>query len=142
MAGQQPAAERPERQLVDLLGLLAIADQIIALRAHAEAVLCPCGPTGEALTRRAERLAEQYHGLWDRSMSFAPHAGPGSLERLLSGLVEQHYQVLQRALRVGLEEGRTPHSAARLTEMRATAEHLGSVRDELVLWVMALTPAR
>jgi hypothetical protein len=142
MAGHQPAADRPERVLVDLLGLLAIADQTIALQAHAEAVLCPCGPSGKALTRRAERLAEQYYGLWCRSLSFAPHANAGSLERNLSGLVEQHYQVMQRALRLGLPRSRCPRGTARLAEFRTASVELGPVRDELVLWVMARTPAQ
>lgn len=142
MAGHQPAADRPERVLVDLLGLLAIADQAIALRAHAEAVLCPCGPSGKALTRRAERLSEHYYGLWCRSLCFAPHAGTGSLERNLSALIEQHYQVMQRALRLGLPRSRCPRATARLAEFRAASEQLEPVRDELVLWVMARTPAQ
>lgn len=140
MAGQQPAAHRPERLVVDLLGLLAITDQAIALQAHAEVLLCPCVPPGEALTRRAERLTEQYYELWGDSLSFAPHAGPGSLERQLSGLIEQHYLVLRRVLQLGLAQS-TEHTAGWLTELGVAAEQLGSARDELVLWVIARTPA-
>ena len=142
MAGQQPAAGRPERVLVDLLGLLAIADHAIALQAQAESVLCPCGPPGEALTRKAERLAEEYYELWSRSLSFAPQAGPGSLERLLSAQVERHYQVLQVTLRLGLTAERTQRTAKRLAELRAAGAELRPVRDELIMWIMARTPAR
>ena len=141
MAGPQPAAGRPERVLVDLLGLLAIADHVIALQAQAEAVLCPCGPPGEARTRKAEGLAEEYYALWSRSLSFAPHAGPGSLERLLSDLVERHYQLLQVAMRLGLPAGQTPRSEQRITELRSAAAQLRPLRDELNLWILARTPA-
>jgi hypothetical protein len=140
MAGQQPAADRPERVLVDLLGLLAIADHAIALQPQAEAVLSPAGPA-DAVTQQAEALAEEFYDLWSRSLSFAPHAGRGSLERRLSSLVEQQYQVLQRTLRVGLPEAGTPRSEKRLAELRAAAAELLPVRDELGLWVVARTPA-
>jgi hypothetical protein len=141
MAGHQPAAGRPERVLVDLLGLLAIADHVIALQAQSEAVLCPCGSSGEALTRKAEGLAEEYYELWSRSLSFAPHAGPGSLERMLSALVERHYQLLQVTLRLGLPASQTPRSEQRLAELRSVAAQLRPLRDELNLWILARTPA-
>jgi hypothetical protein len=141
MAGQQPAAGRPERVLVDLLGLLSIADHAIALQPEAEAVLCSPGPPDEAVGRRAAQLAEEIYGLWSRSLSYAPDAGPGSLERLLSGQVEQQYQVLQRTLRLGLPAAGTPRSEQRLAELRSAAATLRSARDELTLWVIARTPA-
>jgi hypothetical protein len=140
MAGQQPAASRPERVLVDLLGLLAIADHAIGLHAQSEAVLCPCGPPGKAVIRKAERLAEEYYELWARSLSFAPHAGPGSLERLLSGLIERHYQVLQVTLRLGLPDSSTPRSEKWVAELRRAAAALRLLRDELSLWIIARTP--
>jgi hypothetical protein len=141
MAGQQPAAGRPERVLVDLLGLLAIADHAIALQPQAEAVLCPCGRPGDGPTRRAEVLAEEYYELWSHSLSFAPHAGPGSLERLLSGLIDRHYQVLQRTLRLGLPDADSPRSEQRLGELRSAATELRGARDDLNLWIMTRTPA-
>ena len=140
MAGHQPAAGRPERVLADLLGLLAIADDVIAMQAQSEAVLCPCG-SGEARTRKAEGLAEEYYELWSRSLSFAPHAGPGSLERMLSALVERHYQLLQVTLRLGLPASQTPRSKQRLAELRSVAAELRPLRDELNLWILARTPA-
>ena len=141
MAGEQPAAGRPERVLVDLLGLLAIADHAITLQPRAEAVLCPCGTHDEARVRQAERLAEEYYELWSRSLSYAPHAGPGSLERALSALIERHYQVLQMTLRLGLSESPTPRSEKRLADLRSAGAGLRPVRDELTLWIMTLTPA-
>lgn len=141
MAGQQPAAERPERVLADLLGLLATADQVIALHGRAEAALGRRGPSSEALTRRAEVLAEEYYELWYRSLSFSPHAGPGSLERQLSALVERHYQVVQVALRLGLPAQRASDAEKRLAGLRSAAAALQPVRDELILWIMARTPA-
>ncbi|OLT13491.1 hypothetical protein BJF78_22100 [Pseudonocardia sp. CNS-139] len=104
-------------------------------------MLCPCGPPGDSVTRRAERLAEEYYDLWSRSLSFAPHAGPGSLERELSGVVERHYQILQQSLRLGLPQTRTPRTAVPLTDLRAAGAQLRPVRDELSLWVTARTPA-
>jgi hypothetical protein len=139
VAGQQPA-RRPEQVLVDLLGLLSIADHAMDLQPQAETVLCPCGSSADGLARRAERLTEEFYELWSRSLSFAPQAGPGSLERKLSGLVEQQYQVLQRALRVGLPEPGTARSEQCLARLRSAARELRPVRDELLLWILARTP--
>ena len=140
MAGQQPAG-RPEHLLVDLLGLLAIADHAMDLQPQAETVLCPCGASADGFIRRAERLTEEFYELWARSLSFAPHAGPGSLERKLSSLIDQQYQVLQRALRVGLPEPGTARSEQCLGQLRSAAGELRPVRDELLLWILARTPA-
>ncbi|MGH3588386.1 MAG: hypothetical protein ACRDQ0_18940, partial [Pseudonocardia sp.] len=87
MMSEPPSAERPERVVADLLGLLAIADQAIVLRERAEDVLHTRGAP-----RMASRLvAREYHRLWVWSLTFAPHASEASLERRLSDHVLMHH---------------------------------------------------
>jgi len=148
MTSQQPSAERPERVLADLLALLAIADQAIVLLERAEAVLLACAAPEEpphAVAREGGRLAGEYHRLWVWSLDFAPHAGPGSLERRLSDLVMQHYRLLQATVRRAFPQRplriATPTANA-AEDLGRWAGELRSVRDELDLWITALAPTR
>jgi hypothetical protein len=131
MTSRQPA-DRPERVLADLLGLLAIADQALLLEGRAEALLQDCAaepaPDGG-------RLAGEYRRLWRWSLDFAPYAGEGSLERQLSDVVLGHHRLLRAAARIPVP----PHPA--IGELRRKAVALRSVRDELDLWINTLTPA-
>jgi len=130
MTSRQPA-DRPERVLVDLLGLLAVADQALLLEGRAEAVL----QDGAAKpTPDGGGIAGEYRRLWRRSLDFAPYAGEGSLERQLSDVVLGHHRLLQAAARVPAP----PHPA--IGELRRKAAALRSVRDELDLWINALAP--
>jgi hypothetical protein len=147
MAGQHPPADRPERVVADLLALLAIADQAIDLQERAEAVLHPCAAPGEPLpivAREGGQIAGEYHRLWGWSLDFAPHADPGSLERRLSELVMQHCQLLHVAVRLAFPKYRTPRTEQQrraVDDLGPSAAELRSVRDELDLWITALTPA-
>ena len=147
MTSHQPSGERPERVLADLLALLAIADQAIAMKERAEAVLQACaGPEEPSalVAREGGRLAGEYHRLWGWSLDFAPNAGPGSLERRLSELIIEHCQVLHIAVRLAFPTYRFPVGERRHLssgDLAATSAELRSVRDELELWITALTPA-
>ncbi|WP_143517088.1 hypothetical protein [Pseudonocardia sp. MH-G8] len=124
-------ADRPERVLADLLGLLAVADQALLLQQRTEA----------AVQDRAEdgaRIADEYRRLWRWSLDFAPYAGEGSLERRLSDLVLGHHRLLRASARAPLP--RHPTRAAAAGELCRQATALRSVRDELDLWINALTP--
>lgn len=145
MTSQQPSAERPERVLADLLALLAIADQVIVLQERAEAVLLACAAPGEpshVVAREGGRLAGEYHRLWVWSLDFAPHAGGGSLERRLSDLVMQHYRLLRAAVRPSSPLRAAAPTAEAAEDLVRWAGELRSVRDEVDLWINALTPAR
>lgn len=148
MTSQEPSADRPERVLADLLALLAIADQALLLEERAEAVLQACAAPEEPshlVAREGGRVAGEYHRLWGWSLDFAPSAGAGSLERRLSDLVMQHHRLLQVAVRLAFPQHprRTTAQPACVTEdLTRWAGELRSVRDELDLWITALTPAR
>jgi hypothetical protein len=148
MSSELPPDERPERVLADLLALLAIADQAIALQERAEAVLHACAGPDEPsvmVAREGGRLAGEYHRLWGWSLDFAPQAGEGSLERKLSELIMQHCHRLHIAVRLAFPTYRFPVTERRRLpagDLAAPAAELRSVRDELDLWITALTPAR
>jgi hypothetical protein len=148
MTSQQPSADRPERVLADLLGLLAIADQAIVLRERAEAVLQACASPGEPshfVAREGGRVAGEYHRLWGWSLDFAPYAGEGSLERRLSELVMQHHRLLHVAVRLAFPRQPGPGTvrpSGVVEDLGQWSTELRSVRDELDLWITALTPAR
>ncbi len=138
MVYPQPAAERPERVLADLLALLAIADQAIAMHERADAVLRGCAEGGPrpAVVRECGALAGEYRRLWSWSLDFAPHAGPRSLERRLSELVMWHCRLLREAARAaGGGEDRPVEALGRV------AAELRSVRDDLDLWIAVRAPA-
>jgi hypothetical protein len=146
MASQQPAAERPERIVADLLALLAIADQAIAMHDRADAVLRACAAPGTppAITREGCRIAGEYRRLGDWSFDFAPHAEPCSLERRLSHLLLQHCRLLRGAARLASREHRPADVACprrALDALGPVAVELQSVRDEVDLWITARTPA-
>lgn len=148
MASQEPTADRPERILADLLALLAIADQAIVLQERAEAVLEVCAEPGEpssSVVREGRRLAEEYQRLWGWSLDFAPSAGVGSVERRLSDLVLLHFQMLHVAVRFAYPRQATPgafRSLRAVEDLTPWVAELHSVRDELNLWITALTPAQ
>jgi hypothetical protein len=148
MANQDPAADRPERVLADLLALLAIADQAILLQERAEAVLQACGDPGEPshfVAREGSRVAGEYQRLWGWSLDFAPSAGAGSLERRLSDLVLLHFQMLHVAVRLAFPRQGAPgafRSVRAIEDITPWVAELRSVRDELNLWITALTPAQ
>jgi hypothetical protein len=148
MTSQQPPAERPERVLADLLALLAIADQAIILEERAEAVLQACGEPGEPshfVAREGSRVAGEYQRLWCWSLDFAPSANEGSLERRLSDLVLLHFEMLHVAIRLAFPRQSTPgafRSLRAVEDLSPLVAELRSVRDELNLWITALTPAR
>jgi hypothetical protein len=148
MANQDPTADRPERVLADLLALLAIADQAILLQERAEAVLQACGDPGEPshfVAREGSRVAGEYQRLWGWSLDFAPSAGAGSLERRLSDLVLLHFQMLHVAVRLAFPRQGAPgafRSVRAIEDLTPWVAELRSVRDELNLWITALTPAQ
>jgi hypothetical protein len=148
MASQDPTADRPERVLADLLALLAIADQAILLQERAEAVLQACGDPGEPshfVAREGSRVAGEYQRLWGWSLDFAPSAGVGSLERRLSDLVLLHFQMLHVAVRLAFPRQGAPgafRSVRAIEDLTPWVAELRSVRDELNLWITALTPAQ
>jgi hypothetical protein len=148
MASQDPTADRPERVLADLLALLAIADQAILLQERAEAVLQACGDPGEPshfVAREGSRVAGEYQRLWGWSLDFAPSAGAGSLERRLSDLVLLHFQMLHVAVRLAFPRQGAPgafRSVRAIEDLTPWVAELRSVRDELNLWITALTPAQ
>ncbi len=148
MASQEPTGDRPERVLADLLALLAIADQAIVLQERAEAVLQACAEPGEPshfVAREGSRVAGEYQRLWCWSLDFAPSAGAGSLERRLSDLVLLHFQLLQVAVRLAFPRQAAPgayRSLRAVEDLTPWVAELRSVRDELNLWITALTPAR
>lgn len=148
MSGQRPSAERPERMLADLLALLAIADQAIALQERAEEVLRACASGDEQsvlVAREGGRLAGEYRRLWGWSLDFAPNAGARSLERRLSELIMQHCHVLHLAVWLALPTYRFPAGPLRHPlpgDLSAPAAELRSVRDELDLWITVRTPAQ
>ncbi|TQM02093.1 hypothetical protein [Pseudonocardia kunmingensis] len=135
MTSRQPA-DRPERVLADLLGLLAVADQALLLEGCAEAVLQDSGEqgTGEPAPDGV-RIAGEYRRLWRWSLDFAPYAGEGSLERQVSDVVLGHHRLLRATARVPVP----CHPA--IGELRRKTAALRSVRDELDLWINTLTPA-
>jgi len=147
MMSHEPPADRPERVLADLLALLAIADQAIVLQERAEAVLQACAAPGEPshfVAREGGRIAGEYHRLWGWSLDFAPSAGKGSLERRLSDLVLLHYQLLHIAVRLAFPRQPVSGGVARprvVDDLKPWVTELRSVRDELNLWITALTPA-
>jgi len=147
MARQEPPAERPERVLADLLALLAIADQAILLQERAEAVLQACAEPGEPsqfVAREGSRVAGEYQRLWNWSLDFAPSAGDGSLERRLSDLVLLHFQMLHVSVRLACPRQAPPgafRSVRAVKDIGPWVAELRSVRDELNLWITALTPA-
>src|SRR5919108_2231347 len=111
MSGQRPSAERPERVLADLLALLAIADQAIALQERADKVLRACASGDEQsvlVAREGGRLAGEYRRLWGWSLDLPPNAGARSLERRLSELIMQHCHVLHVAVWLALPTHRFP----------------------------------
>jgi hypothetical protein len=148
MDSQESTADRPERVLADLLALLAIADQAIILQERAEAVLQACAEPGEPshfVAREGSRVAGEYQRLWGWSLDFAPSAGAGSLERRLSDLVGLHFQLLHVAVRLAFPRQATPgafRSHRAVEDLTPWVSELRSVRDELNLWITALTPAR
>ena len=148
MTSQEPAGDRPERVLADLLALLAIADQALILQERAEAVLQACAEPGEPshfVAREGSRIAGEYQRLWGWSLDFAPCAGDGSLERRLSDLVLLHFQLLHVAVRLAFPRQSTPgafRSRRAVEDLAPWVSELRSVRDELDLWITALTPAR
>jgi hypothetical protein len=148
MASQDPTADRPERVLADLLALLAIADQAILLQERAEAVVQACGDPREpshVVVREGSRVAGEYQRLWGWSLDFAPSAGVGSLERRLSDLVLLHFQMLHVAVRLAFPSQASPgafRSLRAIEDLTPWVAELRSVRDELNLWITALTPAR
>ena len=147
MTSEEPA-ERPERVLADLLALLAIADQAIVLQERAEAVLQACAEPGEPshfVAREGSRVAGEYQRLWCWSLDFAPSADEGSLERRLSDLVLVHFQTVHVAIRLAFPRQSTPgafRSMRAVEDLSPLVAELRSVRDELNLWITALTPAR
>jgi hypothetical protein len=147
MMSQEPSGHRPERVLADLLALLAIADQAIILQERAEAVLQACaehGKPAQSVAREGDRLAGEYQRLWVWSLDFAPSAGDGSLERRLSDLVLLHFQLLHVTVRLAFPRQSTPGAFPSLRAVENLTPWVGelrSVRDELSLWIMALTPA-
>ena len=147
MAIQEPPEARPERVLADLLALLAIADQAILLQERAEAVLQACGDPGEPshfVAREGSRVAGEYQRLWGWSLDFAPSAGAGSLERRLSDLVLLHFQMLHVAVRLAFPRQGAPgafRSVRAIEDLTPWVAELRSVRDQLNIWIMALTPA-
>ncbi|HLU59208.1 MAG TPA: hypothetical protein VKZ81_27415 [Pseudonocardia sp.] len=140
--------ERPERVLADLLALLSIADQAILLQERAEAVLQACAEPGEPaqfVAREGARVAAEYHRLWSWSLDFAPTAGDGSLERRLSDLVLLHFQLLHVAVRLAYPRQGAPgayRSMRAVEDLTPWVAELRSVRDQLNLWITALTPVR
>jgi hypothetical protein len=140
--------ERPERVLADLLALLAIADQAILLQERAEAVLQACVEPGEPshlVAREGTRVAGEYQRLWNWSLDFAPSAGDGSLERRLSDLVLLHFHMLHVAVRLAFPRQATPgefRSVRAVEDLAPWVAELRSMRDELNLWITALTPSR
>jgi hypothetical protein len=148
MAIQEPSDGRPERVLADLLALLAIADQAIVLQERAEAVLQACAEPGEPshfVAREGSRVAGEYQRLWGWSLDFAPSAGAGSLERRLSDLVLLHFQLLHVTVRLAFPRQAPPgafRSVRAIEDLTPWVKELRSVRDELNLWITALTPAQ
>jgi len=140
-------SDRPERVLADLLALLAIADQAILLQERAEAVLHACAEPAESAqfaVREGARVAAEYQRLWTWSLEFAPSAGDGSVERRLSDLVLLHFQMVHVAVRLAFPRQATPGAYRRVRAVEDLApwvDELRSVRDELNLWITALTPA-
>jgi hypothetical protein len=143
-----PSPDRPERVLADLLALLAIADQAILLQERAEAVLQACADPDELsplVAREGSRVAGEYQRLWNWSLDFAPSAGKGSLERRLSDLVLLHFQMLHVAVRLAFPRQATPgafRSVRAVEDLAPWVVELRSVRDQLNLWITALTPSR
>jgi hypothetical protein len=134
MTSRQPA-DRPERVLADLLGLLAVADQALLLQERAEAVLQDCtdpAPDGG-------RVADEYRRLWRWSLDFAPYAAEGSLERRLSELVLGHHWLLRTTARIPVTLH--PLRVVAFGALRRQSSALRAARDELDLWITALTPA-
>ncbi|GAA0905200.1 hypothetical protein [Pseudonocardia zijingensis] len=137
--------DRPERVLADLLALLAIADQAILLQERAEAVLEACAEPEEPLqsvAREGARVAGEYQRLWRWSLDFAPSAGDGSLERRLSDLVLLHFQMVHTSVRLAFRPSTGVLRSVRAVEdLTPWVAELRSVRDQLNLWITALTPA-
>jgi hypothetical protein len=134
MTSPQPA-DRPERLVADLLALLSIGDQALLLHDRAEDVLQD--RAGEP-AQDGRWIAGEYRRLWLWSLDFAPYAGEGSLERRLSELVLRHHRLLRATSRIPVP--RHPLRIAAAGELRRQASALRSVRDELDLWINALTP--
>ena len=148
MASQEdPTADRPERVVADLLALLAIADQAIILQERAEAVLEACAEPGESsqfVAREGSRVASEYQRLWNWSLDFAPSAGADSLERRLSDLVLLHFQMVHVSVRLACPRQGAPgafRSVRAVEDVAPWVAELRSVRDQLNLWITALTPA-